>query len=205
MRRAPGGAGFRGRGPGFQVEVTHASGASAGPGGGPGAAAAAGSSRAPTALGPVGRWRRFPGSAPGRRGRCVPALPSSLCPAVAGAGEAGRAGAGEERREGGGCVVRAAGGGPAGEEAEAGAVSHAAPGGAAPAADGRSQTLAGRGLPGPGPSDRAETSPEPFRPQGNAGECRGAGAEGRRRRPGPEPRCRSGWRRCGRAQAPGEA
>lgn len=203
MRRAPGGAGFRGRGPGFQVEVTHASGASAGPGGGPGAAA--GSSRAPTALGPVGRWRRFPGSAPGRRGRCVPALPSSLCPAVAGAGEAGRAGAGEERREGGGCVVRAAGGGPAGEEAEAGAVSHAAPGGAAPAADGRSQTLAGRGLPGPGPSDRAETSPEPFRPQGNAGECRGAGAEGRRRRPGPEPRCRSGWRRCGRAQAPGEA
>lgn len=32
MRRAPGGAGFRGRGPGFQVEVTHASGASAGPG-----------------------------------------------------------------------------------------------------------------------------------------------------------------------------
>lgn len=66
-------------------------------------------------------------------------------------------------------MVRAAGGGPAGEEAEAGAVSHAAPGGAAPAADGRSQPLAGRGLPGPGPSEQAETSPEPFRPQGNAG------------------------------------
>lgn len=32
MRRAPGGAGLRGRGPGFQVEITHASGASAGPG-----------------------------------------------------------------------------------------------------------------------------------------------------------------------------
>lgn len=45
--------------------------------------------------------------------------------------------------------------GRAGEEEEAGAVSHAAPGGAAPVAEGRSQTLAGRGFRrGPGPATR---------------------------------------------------
>lgn len=44
-------------------------------------------------------------------------------------------------------AAAAAGGGRAGrEEEEAGAVSHAAPGGAAPAAEGRGETLAGRGF-----------------------------------------------------------
>lgn len=97
-------------------------------------------------------------------------------------------------------------GGPAGEEEEAGAVSHAAPGGAAPAAEGRSQTLAGRGFNrGPASAARWRRRPSHLGTREMRVSGGGAGAEGRRRRrrrPGPEPRCRSDWGRGGRAQAP---
>lgn len=143
----------------------------------------------------------------------VPALPS-FSTAGAGAGEAGRAGSGERKARG--RRLRGAGGGGgegrrAGreeeEEEEAGAVSHAAPGGQPRRLRGRGETLAGRGFNGAGPSDQVETSPEPFRQPGNAGELSAAPGlrrRRRRRRPDPEPRCRSDWGRGGRAQAPGE-
>lgn len=103
-------------------------------------------------LGLVGRWRRrFPGSpAPDAHGGAFRPSPTSFSPTVAGAGEAVRAGSrggkarGRRLRGAGGGGRRA--GGRAGEEEEAGAVSYAAPGGAAPAAEGRRQTLAGRGF-----------------------------------------------------------
>lgn len=168
-------------------------------------------------LGLVGRWRRrFPGSpAPDADGGAFRPSPTSVSPTVAGAGEAGRAGSrggkarGRRLRGAGGGGGGRRAGGRAGEEEEAGAVSHAAPGGAAPAAEGRSQTLAGRGFnrrPGSATRWRRRQSPLGTREMRVSGG--GAGAEGRRRRrrrPGSEPRCRSDWGRGGRAQAPGEA
>lgn len=114
-------------------------------------------------LGLVGRWRRrFPGSpAPDADGGAFRPSPTSFSPTVAGAGEAGRAGSrggkarGRRLRGAGGGGGGRRAGGRAGEEEEAGAVSHAAPGGAAPAAEGHSQTLAGRGFNrGPGSATR---------------------------------------------------
>lgn len=150
--------GFRAKDRGLQVGTSQASGASAASGAlGPGPRRAGGF-RAPPVPRAGGEMAatvsRLP--RPGRDGGAFRPSPTSFTPAGAGAGEAGRAGSGGGKARG--RRLRGAGGGGgaggrAGEEEEAGAVSHAAPGGAAPAAEGRGQTLAGRGF-NRGPAQR---------------------------------------------------
>ena len=132
----------------------------------------------------VGRWRRrFPDSpAPDADGGAFRPSPTSFSTAGAGAGEAGRAGSGEGKARG--RRLRGAGGGGGGRRA-GGRAGRRRRRRREPC---RTQLQAGQprrlrdaarpwrdgDLTGAGPSDQVETSPEPFRQPGNAGELSAA-------------------------------